>query len=342
MQPAFHRDRVAAYGRYIVEATLDMLRRWGVLAARGESLDVSVEMGALILRIALKALFGLEIGERALELAAVLAPADILATPLRPGDKRGKEAFQALAEEIVETRFSNDDRGPDVLSVLLDAVDPATGESPSYEDLLGEVRNLLLASFDTTSNALSWTWFLLAENEEPRRRLHAELDQVLEGRHATAEDIPALVYTRRIFDEALRLYPPGWIIGRKTLEPDPIDGGEVPAHTMVALCPYTMQRHPSFWEEPDRFDPDRFAPDRAVGRPRFAYFPFGGGPRQCIGEGLALTEAVLVIATVAQRYELSVSPGFRVRPEGRNIIRPRGGLLMSLAERPRRNEGRRG
>jgi cytochrome P450 len=189
---------------------------------------------------------------------------------------------------------------------------------------------MLLAGHETTSNALAWTFHLLSRSPAHADRLRAELGRVLGGRVPAVDDLAHLPYTRMVVEESLRLYPPVWTISRTPREDDEIDGFRIPAGTVVVISPWVTHRHPDLWEEPERFDPERFTPARAAARPRFAYIPFAAGPRQCIGEGFAMQEAQLVLATVAQRFRLDPASGDAVEPEPLATLRPRGGLRMIL------------
>jgi cytochrome P450 len=217
--------------------------------------------------------------------------------------------------------------------MLLQARDEETGEGMSNRQVRDEVMTLLLAGHETTATALTWAWYLLSQHPQIEERLHTELDEVLTGQPPAMEHLPKLPYTRMILDETLRLYPPTFSLSRKALADDEIGGYTLRRKSTILLCPYTTHRHPAFWEVPDMFDPDRFLPERAAGRPHFAYFPFGGGPRQCIGNQFAMMEAQLILATVAQRYRLRLVSGQRVEPEVVLTIRPRQGLPMTLQQR---------
>jgi cytochrome P450 len=232
---------------------------------------------------------------------------------------------------INERRHQNGDQG-DLLSLLLLAQDEETGERMNDTQLRDEVLTLLLAGHETTAVALTWIWFLLAQHPEVSHRLHHELAEVLGGRIPTIGDLPRLAYTRMVVDETLRLYPPVWYFGRKALATDEIGGYQLPAHATFYISPYTMHRHPGFWEHPETFDPERFTPERSADRPRYAYLPFGGGPRQCIGNTFALTEAHLIVAMLAQHYQLQLAPGHPVEVEGLITLRPRQGMKM-IAQR---------
>ncbi len=206
-------------------------------------------------------------------------------------------------------------------------------ERMSDEQLRDEVLTLVSAGHETTANALAWTFMLLSQYPDVGRRLRAELDEVLGGRSPRFEDLPRLEYTERVIQESMRLYPPVWMIERVTLGPDTVAGRELPKDTIVGLCIYTAHRNPKHWPNPEGFDPDRFLPERSEGRPRYAYFPFGAGPRMCIGNHFAMMEAKLLVATIAQHFELELVQGHRVRLDPGVTLRPRGGLPMRLVPR---------
>jgi cytochrome P450 len=176
--------------------------------------------------------------------------------------------------------------------------------------------------------ALSWTLYLLSQHPEVEARLRRELEQVLQGRTPVLADVPGLAYTRMVLDESMRLYPPAWVTERMALGDDQIGGYHIPAGTTVVICPYVIHRNPQFWPGAETFDPQRFSPENSQGRPRYAYFPFGGGPRQCIGNTFALLEAHLILATILQRYRLELAPGWQVQPDPLITLRPKGGLWM--------------
>jgi cytochrome P450 len=256
---------------------------------------------------------------------------------------RGKRQFQVARRELDRIVFqiiaehqrqgAKESDGADLLSMLLGARDEETGNGMSDQQLHDEVITLLLAGHETTAVTLTWTWYLLSTHPDAERQLHAELDSMLGGRVPVSDDLAALPYTRMVVEEALRLYPPAWAILRRATGEDQIGPYRVPAGTSIFISPYAMHRHPAFWEDPDAFEPERFTPERSAGRPHFAYLPFGGGPRQCIGNTFALMEAQLVLATVAQRYQLRAVPGHVVEPNPLITLRPRGGLPVTLERR---------
>ena len=346
MQPAFHRRLVATFGERMVGETATMLERWRPHAESGQPVDVAAEMMRLTLDIVGHALFGLDLSREATSFGRAFTEAnrylsDRLYFPFpppsvpTPRNRRFKAALRtldAVAEGVIRERrraADGEDRG-DLLSMLLSARDEETGEGMDDRQLRDEVMTLLLAGHETTANALSWTWYLLGEHPEAEERLRAELSGVLGVRLPTVEDVPNLRYTRMVIEESMRLYPPVWAIGRNTIAEDEILGYRIPANVEVTLSAYVTHRHPAFWEDPEVFDPERFSPGRSEGRPRFAYFPFAGGPRLCIGRDFALLEAQLILATVAQRYRPRLVPGHPVESEPLITLRPRRGLPMTL------------
>jgi cytochrome P450 len=221
----------------------------------------------------------------------------------------------------------------DLLAILMRSVDEQTGEGMSDQQLRDESMTVLIAGHETVASALAWTWDLLGRNPAAEARLHEELDRELGGRAPAADDLPRLKYTEMVFQEAMRLYPPAWIISRKAEDDDEIGGYLVPKGALVVTSPYVTQRMPDLWPEPEAFRPERFSPQEATGRHRYAYYPFGGGPRLCIGNGFAMTEAALIIATVAQRFTLRSVSGTPVAVEPGVTLRPKHGLAMALQAR---------
>jgi cytochrome P450 len=220
----------------------------------------------------------------------------------------------------------------DLLTLLLTAQDD-DGNSMSDQQLRDEVITLLLAGHETTALNLSWTWYLLAQHPEVEEKLHAELDAVLAGRPPTASDLPKLQYTDRVLRETLRLYPPAWRVFRRTEEPFQAGSYHLPAGSNIVLSQWVTHRDPRWFSEPDRFHPDRWGEPAAAKLPRFAYFPFGGGPRVCIGAGFAMMEATLLLATIAQRYRMLLVPNQRIKPLASITLRPKNGIRMKLEAR---------
>jgi cytochrome P450 len=333
MQPAFHRERLHALGQEMTEAIGPMLARWEPAAATGQPIDVAAEMGFVTLRITAKALFGVDVTEEADSLGEAIGMGlKLLMGSQKPGFQENKRRVEGLVERIIEDRQRDPGQAHDLLAMLLEARDEQGGGMSPVE-LRDEVITLLVAGYETTANCLAWTWYLLSQNPDPRERLHEELARVLGGRVPSISDLQELPYNRMVLDESLRLFPPAWIVGRRALGEDRLGEHVIPAGSVIALSPYTMHRHPGYWNRPDEFDPDRFTPERSSDRKPFAYFPFGGGPRLCIGHNFALLEAQLIIATVAQRYQLDLAPGHAVEPERIFVLRPRGGLPMTIGAR---------
>jgi cytochrome P450 len=346
-QPAFHRQRVAAYGRVMVEYAERASARW----RDGEELDISEEMMRLTLAAVGKTLFDAEVESDADEVGSALTEVmnlfgylmlpfsellEKLPLPPRRRFLRARARLDAVIYRIIEERRREGrDRG-DLLSTLLDAVDEEGDRTGmTNEQLRDEVMTIFLAGHETTANALTWAWYLLAQNPEAEARLHAELDEVLAGGRAPEpEDVPALPYTEMVVAETMRLYPPAWALGRLALEDHEVGGYLIPRGSLVLVSQYVVQRDPRFWPDPERFDPERWTPEAKGARPQFAYFPFGGGPRRCVGEGFAWTEAVLMLAALARRWRARVVPGRAVETQPRITLRPgKGGVHMLLKKR---------
>jgi cytochrome P450 len=343
MAPMFHRQRVAGFCNLMVASTLEMLERWEAAGQSGAPFDVAAEMARLTLVIVAKALFSADVSDDAEAIGAALTEVnrqlgefsllDMLWMIPTPRKRRFSAAVRTLDQvvgKIIEQRRRTAYRNQDLLSMLLEAVDEETSEGMTPRQVRDEVLTLLLAGHETTANALAWTWHLLSQNPEAENRLHHEIAGVLGERAPNALDLPQLPYTRMAIEESMRLYPPAWAISRNAIGDDEIGGYRVPRKTNILISSFVTHRHPAFWEAPERFDPERFSPERSEGRPNFAYLPFGGGPRICIGNGFAMTEAQLVVATVAQRYWLRLAPGHPVELHPLITLRPRHGMWMTL------------
>jgi cytochrome P450 len=216
---------------------------------------------------------------------------------------------------------------------LIAARDTETGGGMTPKEVRDQIVTIFMAGHETTSLALSWTFYLLSQHAAAEAKLHEELAAVLNGRTPTNADIPDLRYTRMVIEESMRLFPPAHTFGREPIADDEILGRRIPAGADVLIIPWLLHRKPSLWPDPERFDPERFAPERAAARPRFAYIPFGAGARICIGAAFAMTEAVLILATIAQRYRLQLVPDNPIEPQGLITLRPRYGLRMNLERR---------
>ncbi len=348
MQPAFHRQRIAVYARVMSQYAVRTSERWQRLP-ESESLDIAEEMMRLTLAVVGKTLFDADVEKDAAEVGAAMeevisiidhtmSPLNILFSKLGFRMNQRFAAARATLDTIVyriinERRQTGEDRG-DLLSTLLLAVDEEGGTGGmTDEQVRDEALTLFLAGHETTALGLTWTWYLLSQHPEVEAKLHAELDETLGGRVPGFEDIPRLRYTEMVFAESLRLYPPAWLFGRGTLVDQELAGYHIPARSTIFISPYVVHRDPRYYPDPLKFDPERWTPEAKESRPKFAYLPFGGGNRVCIGEGFAWTEAVLIIATLAQKWRLRLAPGHPVEPKAMLTLRPKYGMKMHLEPR---------
>ena len=345
-QPAFHRERIAGYAQTMVDRTLGTTCRW----RDGEVRETHADMMALTLDIVGKTLFGADVGARAQEigdcLEAVTARyADPVAMTVprwdrlpTPGNRRFESAVHRLdgiVRDLLRShRAGTTGDGQDLLSMLMAAQDD-DGSRMSDDQLRDETITLMLAGHETTAIALTFTWMLLSRHPDVRGRLEAELDEVLGDRSPTFADLPRLVLADRIVRESLRLYPPAWSIGREAAEDVELGGRRFERGTWFWFIPWVMHRDARWFAAPERFDPDRWAGDLAKSLPRFAYFPFGGGPRQCIGNTFATMETVLCLATIAREWRLDVVPGQRLQLLPTVTLRPKHGLRVRTSRRAR-------
>ena len=343
-QPAFHRDRVAAYGWIMVAFTERLLGSW----SDGQVRDVHLDMMRLTLEVVAKTLFDSELGGGSAEVSAAMetlmhcfvvstsSPVIVprwLPTPMNLRVARSVRRLERVLFGIIaERRRRPEDRG-DLLSMLLHAQDEESGRRMTDRQLRDECMTLFLAGHETTANTLAWAWFLLAGSAEVEARLHDELDRVLGGRPPTVDDLPRLGYTESIINETLRLYPPAWMLGREAIEPLELGGYRVAKGTTVFMTAYAIHRDSRWFDDPDAFRPGRWADGLIQRIPRYAYFPFGGGPRICIGNSFALMEATLILATIAQRYRLRLAPDAAVTPLASMTLRPAQGVKMVLSQR---------
>jgi cytochrome P450 len=351
-QPAFHRQRIANFGETMTESTLDMLDRWHHFSTQnpGRLLDVAEEMMRLTLEIVGRTLFGVDLTGAAADvgdaftrineyLSSLTAQAFGVYTirlPFLAGNRQLRQdvaVLDNLVQEIINARRQTDAESEDLLGLLLAARDEETGIGMSDKQLRDEVVTILLAGHETTAIAMSWIFYLLARHPHVMTRLQAEVDEVLGDERATMADLPHLSYTRMVIEESMRLYPPAYGMARFGNEVDEVAGYYVAPQATITLLPYLTHRLPEFWPEPEKFDPLRFTPENAADRHRYAYIPFGGGPRLCIGNTFALTEATLLLATITQHYELSLPPGYQAELEPLITLRPKGGMPMYLQHR---------
>jgi cytochrome P450 len=342
-QPAFHRQRISTYGEVMVDYAQRAIDKW----RPGEEIDISKDMTRLTLEIVVKTLFNADVSNDADHVGAMLSEVVkpfasqatlkwILDNRLpTPGHRR---YFKAVSEIdrivfriISDRRASKSDEG-DLLSMLLQAQDD-DGSQMNDAQLRDEVMTLFLAGHETTALALSWSWYLLATHPEAEAKFHAEIDEVLQGRVPTVDDLRKLTYTEMIAKEAMRLYPPAYAVGREALEDTEIGGFRVPKGSQVFAFQWVTQRDERYFERPDKFEPERWTPERSERLPKYAYFPFGGGPRQCIGNYFAMMEVVLLLATIGQRFRFSLAPNHKVEVLPVLSLRPKNGIRAVVEKR---------
>lgn len=347
LQPAFHVTRLMGMVDTINASIETMIGRWGREIVPGRPFDLEREMMSLLIEISVKTLFGTEVaGDTATVHETITTAFSILhrrvlsAVPFPwwvpfPSHVRFLRAVARLEEvvyRLIGERRRSGVEGNDVLSTLLSVRDEA-GEPMPDKQVRDEVVTMLVAGHESTGATLSWALYLLSRYPQVTRRVEAELAEVLGGRTPGFQDLPRLQYLSMVLKETLRLYPPFWMLTRTPLTDDTLSGCRVPAGSILMFSSYVTQRRPDFWPNPEAFDPERFLPERSEGRPQFAWYPFGGGPRLCIGGRLAEMQALLVLAAVLQRHELHAVPGRRVEPAAMLSLRPKGGLWMTLHER---------
>lgn len=342
-QPAFHTQRIHTYADIMVSYAQRMVDSW----QPGETRNIADDMMKLTLYIVAKTLFDTDVsgdsdrvGE-ALEvlLHSVIEQSQIMLrlpewvpTPARRRKRWSIDTLHQVVMSIIQQRRADPVDHGDLLSMLMLSEDDS-GERMSDAEVRDEALTIFLAGHETTANALTWTVYLLSQHPAIESKLVAELESVLQGRTPSLEDVPNLRYTEQVIKESMRLYPPAWSMGRQTIEPVELGGYTIPPRHSVIIIPYVTHRDPRFFPDPDRFDPDRFLPENEKAMHRYAYLPFGGGPRICIGNGFALMEAKLILATVLQRYRLPLIPSHPVEPEALVTLRPRHGMSMQIQSR---------
>jgi len=352
--PAFHRRRIEQHAAQIVDLAGALSGHW----VPGQSFDVAAAMMGLALQITARTLFDTEVTPEiqvindqvniVMDLYNYLITmprAELLLGAPLPGMRRFRSAKRQLDQVVdgmIRARLAEAAACPggleargDLLSMLLAASAEESGEGGhalSSDELRDQVLTLFLAGYETVANLLAWTWLLLGQNPEPEARFHAEIDEVLGGRPASLEDLPRLEYTSMVLAEAMRLYPPAWAMGREVLEDVAIGPYRLRKGTSVFFSQYIVQRNPRWFPEPERFLPERFTAEAKQGRPRFAYFPFGGGGRQCIGESFAMMEATLALATIAQRWRLQIDPDQAIELQPKITLRPRNGIRATAVQ----------
>jgi cytochrome P450 len=343
--PAFHRQRIVAYADEIVSSAARRREQW----QSGQTIDISAEMMSLSLEIIARTLFNTEVTDdirrindevnSIMEIYNFLVAFPrmeqflFLPVPKIIRFRRSKARLDAIVSRLIpEHRAANVDRG-DLLSMLIRSRYEENATGMSDEQIRDEVLTIFLAGYETVANALTWTWYLLSQNPEVEQKLHAELGKVLGSRPPILADYSNLCYTEQVFAESMRLYPPAWAMGRMSTGPVTLGPYRIPPGAHFFFSQYILSRTPEYYPDPLRFDPDRFTPENSAARPRFAYFPFGGGSRQCIGESFAWMEGVLTIATIAQQWRLKYFGTSPPIPQAKITLRPRDPLPMCLLRR---------
>jgi cytochrome P450 len=347
VQPAFSRQRLSALDGPVVRASEAMIERWG-RADNEQVLDILPEMMKLSLSIASTTLFSTDISSEADEIGKAYREAFAyvsyrmnhpfssptwLPIPRNRRFAHAKTVIDRVVLDLISRRRRDGEVHDDLLAMLMAAQDEETHGGMTDQQVRDEALTLLTAGHETVGAALSWAWYLLSKHPDIQRSLHDEVIGVLGGRHPTTADLSNLPLCRAVFEEAMRLYPPAWGMPRESIESDEIMGYHIPPKAAIVLGQFLTHRHPEFWEAPDQFRPARFLGELPASRPRYAYFPFGGGPRVCIGSQLAMIEAQLVLATVIQGFEMDLVADHPVVPDPTFTLRPKYGVKVILRSR---------
>ncbi len=349
MQPAFHRKRLETFNNVMVNSTQRLLDRWRPAISTGKPLDMHVEMTHLTMDVVGQALFSVDLTDE----SSVLGKAFRISTeylndsfrepftlPLSFPTTKNKtvnwaiRTVQEIIQYMVDERRKTGEQKDDLLAMLMEARDEETGEFMSDEQLRQETAIVIGAGQETTSNLLTWTFHILSEHPDIEERMIAEIDSTLQGRTPSMDDLHNLPYLRMLIDEVLRYFPPAWAIAaRNTLEDDEILGFHIPKNSTVFVVPFILHRDPRFWQDPERILPDRFCEEHTAERHKYAYLPFGAGPRKCIGNTFALIESQLILATLYQKVRLVTAPGKNVVPDPAFTLRVKDGLPMTVVPR---------
>ncbi len=348
MQPAFHRQALFGFVATMVKETEKFFPDWDARAAQGQAFDIAQDMAALTLRIAGLTLFSTPVSDTAdtfgrnlrlafdfvgLKMRPTLPVPLWVPTPANLRFKAARRRLDTVVYQIIEARRKTPNPPLDLLAMLMAARDEETGSAMSDQQLRDEVITLLLAGHETTAITLTWAVYVLTQEPVVAEQVYDEVSGVLRGASPTADNLKQLPYTRMVIEETMRLYPPAWGLPREAIHDDEIGGYHIPGRTLVALNQFLTHRHPDFWEDPERFDPERFTPARVAARPMFAYFPFGGGQRVCIGSQFALMEATLVLALLVQRYRVRLVPGHPIEFDTVFTLRPKHGVRVIVERR---------
>jgi len=333
MQPLFHRRVITGFADVIAQANDRFIARWEALAARGELINLTEEMSELTLEIVMRSIIGRDLDRLTQEQGA--NPFEVVTK-----DPSRNLAFvykfrslTGLLRALIHRRRAQPEEHFDYVAMLMNARDKDSGQPMGDGQLIDEIMTLIVAGHETTASGLNWTWYLLSQHPQIEVRLHAEIDAAPLLAAPSLQQMESLHYTQQVINEALRLYPPGWVLSRRSIQADVLGGYEVPPRTDVLLPLYLLHRHPRFWKDPERFWPERFAPEHEAERPRFAYMPFAAGPRHCIGENFALYEMLMHLYKVARHYRLRYVPDKPLQLEAQINLRTRYPLHMRLEAR---------
>jgi enediyne biosynthesis protein E7 len=333
MQPSFHRRVIDQFTALIGDVNDRFAKRWEEHAARGEAVSLSDDASELTLEIVLHSIFGTDLARLEAQLGA--NPFEVVA---KEQNRDLKFAFRfrsltKLVAELIGRRRREPEEHFDFLAMLMASRDRDSGEPMSDKELIDEVLTLIVAGHETTAAALTWTWYLISQHPDAQAELQAEADRTGADRALSLDAAESLAFTHQVLQEALRLYPPGWLITRRTIEPDELGGFPIAARTDVFISPYMLHRHPAFWSEPEQFRPERFAGADAAERHRFSYIPFAVGPRHCIGENMAMFEMLVHVNAMARRFRLTRADDEPIELEAQINLRPRSNLMMRVEAR---------
>ena len=350
MQPAFHRRTLKTMFSTMTEEIEALIECWKPLADTGKTVDISGEMVRLTIRIIMKTMCSTELNEPAEKIESALnftldflyrRRYNPLSLPLNWPTSRNKryhrdlQTVHDIIDRLIDKRYHNHLNTGDLLSMLIEARDPKTGKGMSRQQLHDEILTILMAGYDTTATTLSWLWYLLSKHPETAKKVYEESDQVLNSQHPEIEDVARLSFIGQVFKETLRIYPPVWLTARIAYNDDVIDGYHIPKGACLLICPYVVHRQLEFWDRPENFEPERFNKQLPDNRPQFAYQPFGGGPRLCIGKHMAELESNLAVAMISQNYTLKLVPDHPVIPKTDLTLRAAQGIKMTIHRRQR-------
>jgi cytochrome P450 len=333
MQPSFHRRVIDQFSRLIREVNDKFAARWAETSARGEAINISDDASELTLEIVLRSIFGSDLERLEREFGA--NPFEVVA---KEQNRDLKFAFRfrsltKLVAQLINGRRSTPEEHFDFLSMLMATRDRESGAAMSDKEMIDEVLTLIVAGHETTAAALTWTWYLISQHPDTAERLQAEADRTAADATLGLDAAEGLQFTHQVLQEALRLYPPGWLITRRTLEADELGGFPIAPRTDVFISPYLLHRHPDYWSEPEQFRPERFAGADAEERHRFSYIPFAVGPRHCIGENIAMFEMLVHVHAMSRRFRLTRASDEPIELEAQINLRPRSNLMMKVEAR---------